>query len=356
MKILIVIQTASEVCRILADYFIESLKELRIQTSFFEYIPDDTNISIKKKTSLLLTSILSTETNNNFSYGDTHSLEKHIRRLKPDIMLAIKADKLPCDFLHYLKKSIPSLIIANYWIDDPHYFDISSKISPLYDFFFTNSPSCVSKHKLAGSSNPAYLSFGCMPKIHNNNIPLSPSEKHKHSCDICFAGTLDITRLRVLESIADLNLKVYSEHYYNQFEQGGVIKKIPIPTSSPIYAKITGYRLWGKELVKAYNCSKIAINIHSPQNAPIMRDYETTACGTMLLTDNAEGLEDKFKIGNEIVCFSSEKELKKIALEYLANETKRKEIAINGMKRSHTEHTYLNRVQEMLSFIQLTKK
>jgi spore maturation protein CgeB len=122
--------------------------------------------------------------------------------------------------------------------------------------------------------------------------------------------------------------------------------------SSVLYNKFTGRSVWGEELVKVYNASKIVINIHSPQPVPIMRDYEVTGCGAFLLTDYANGMENIFELGKELVCFGNATELKDNAIYYLSNQDKIQEIAKRGQQRAYRDHTYAIRMRELLKFIQ----
>ena len=53
-----------------------------------------------------------------------------------------------------------------------------------------------------------------------------------------------------------------------------------------------------KILPKFFNQSKIVLNIHFPQDIPFrtnIRTFETTGCGSFLLTDNTIDLHTFFK-------------------------------------------------------------
>ncbi|MCM8800415.1 MAG: glycosyltransferase [Candidatus Omnitrophica bacterium] len=272
-----------------------------------------------------------------------------ILSFKPKLILVIKGDIIPKDVIIYIKKRF-KIPLANYWIDDPYRLEISRKLSPLYDFFFTNDINSVNVHKDAGCPNVAFLTFGCMPNIHKK-ISLSPGQLKQYRSDICFSGTVNPERAKVFEWLVDFDIKIWAPRFIYYLKQDYKIIKEPIPKNSPLYNKFTGQQVWGKELVKVYNAAKIVLNIHSPQTCPIMRDFEVTACGAFLLTDYVNGLEDFFKINQEIVCFKDKDELRELINFYLRDPQKRQEISMRGQQRAYLEHTYVQRMKELISFI-----
>lgn len=278
-----------------------------------------------------------------------YKILKRIDLFKPDILLVVKGDRIPGEMMKQIKQE-KGVILVNYWLDDPYYISISSKISPFYDYFFTNAASCVEIHLKAGCPHPKFLSFACDPDLHRTVFLIS-KEHQKYGADICFAGTLDEKRLRTLEHIGNYNLRIHSPRFFYRFEEGYKITRFNVPVTSKVYDKFTGISLWGEELVKAYNASKIVLNIHSPQNTPIMRDFEATGCRAFLLSDYCEGLEKMFVLGEEIACFHTTDELIELIDFYLKNHKKRNSIAYNAQNRCYREHTYEKRMQEMITFI-----
>jgi len=113
-------------------------------------------------------------------------------------------------------------------------------------------------------------------------------------------------------------------------------------------------KAWGKEMYNVLFNSLITINRHgkiAENYANNMRLYEATGVGTMLITDFKDNLNEIFKIGEEIECYQNGDELLNKIDFYIKNEGKRKEIAQNGQKRTLTEHTYENRMKELITII-----
>ena len=70
------------------------------------------------------------------------------------------------------------------------------------------------------------------------------------------------------------------------------------------------------------------------------RVVEVPMCGGFLLTSYAEGLEEYFRIGEEIICFTSLQDLISKVKYYLENDEERKKIAAAGYKAALERHTW----------------
>jgi len=280
-------------------------------------------------------------------------LIRKISDFRPQLILVIKGDRIPLEIIREVKEKF-KIPVANYWLDDPGLIEISRKISPAYDFFFTNDPETVQIHKESGCPHVGFISFGCLPDLHKK-IQLSQEEYEKYSSDLCFAGTVTEGRVKVLEALSDFNLKVWSPRFVYSLKENFRIEKTKLPPSSPLYSKFTDRSIWNEELVKVYNASKIVLNIHSLQTIPIMRDFEVTGCGAFLLTDYARSLETMFKLGEEIICYKNIEELKDMVKFYLSHSSEREEIARKGNLKAYRNHTYARRMEELISFIEKEK-
>ncbi len=277
------------------------------------------------------------------------ALIKKISDFRPQFILVIKGDRIPLEIIREIKGKF-KIPVANYWIDDPDSIDVSQKISPNFDYFFTNDPDAVQVHKESGCPHVRFLSFGFLPDLHKK-IQLSEEEYKEYESDVCFAGSVSEGRIKVLEELSNFNLKIWSPRYVYSFKEEYQIEKSKLPTSSPLYSKFTDRAVWNEELVKVYNASKIVLNIHSPQTVPIMRDFEVTGCGAFLMTDKARSLETMFNPGEEIIIYKNIEELKDLVKFYLSNSSGREEIARKGNLRAHRDHTYAKRMEELISFI-----
>ncbi len=103
----------------------------------------------------------------------------------------------------------------------------------------------------------------------------------------------------------------------------------------------------GKEMVEAINSYKIHFNKNISDDINY-RTFETTGCGTMLLTNKTPNLDRLFEVGKEIETYNSLEELDEKIKYYLNNPSKRIEMQKAGHDRSKKEHTYLNRIKNLL--------
>jgi len=105
------------------------------------------------------------------------------------------------------------------------------------------------------------------------------------------------------------------------------------------------------EVGDVYSRSRIVFNT-SIAGDVTMRIFEGTACGALVLTDSvANGLEELFHIGREIVTFEDDDDLWGKIDHYLQNETERARIAEAGYERTCSQHTYVHRMEWMLERI-----
>jgi glycosyltransferase involved in cell wall biosynthesis len=104
-------------------------------------------------------------------------------------------------------------------------------------------------------------------------------------------------------------------------------------------------------LARVYSQSKIVVNITI--NGDInLRLFEGTACGALLLTDSrANGIEQLFDLGHEVIVYDSDQELLDQINYYLAHEDERSQIAEAGQQRCLRDHTFTRRAEQLLGYL-----
>jgi|19_taG_2_1085344.scaffolds.fasta_scaffold03801_4 hypothetical protein len=106
----------------------------------------------------------------------------------------------------------------------------------------------------------------------------------------------------------------------------------------------------GKNMVKTINGYKIHFNKNIGGDINF-RTFETLGCKTFLLTDKTPGLNDLFKIGEEIIIYNNMNDLLDKINYYLKNEKEREEVTTKGYNKVKQYHTYNNRANELVSLI-----
>lgn len=105
------------------------------------------------------------------------------------------------------------------------------------------------------------------------------------------------------------------------------------------------------EVGQIYSQSRIVFNT-SIAGDVTMRIFEGTACGALMVTDSiANGLDELFVIGQELVTYDHDTALLAKIEYYLTHESERATIAQAGQARTLAEHTYAHRAQGILDVI-----
>jgi glycosyltransferase involved in cell wall biosynthesis len=104
-------------------------------------------------------------------------------------------------------------------------------------------------------------------------------------------------------------------------------------------------------LARVYSQSKIVVNITI--NGDInLRLFEGTACGALLLTDSrANGIEQLFDLGHEVIVYDSDSDLLDKVNYYRAHDAERQQIAEAGQQRCLRDHTFIRRAEQLLEYL-----
>lgn len=112
--------------------------------------------------------------------------------------------------------------------------------------------------------------------------------------------------------------------------------------------------LWGVEMYRVLRDAKIVFNRHIDVAGPYannMRLYESTGVGACLLTDAKSNLADLFEPGREVLVYHSMEECLELARHYLEHDNEREAIALAGQQRTLRDHTYTQRMQELVEIV-----
>lgn len=275
----------------------------------------------------------------------------YIATLNPDLVLVLNGiHAFPAS--EALKLRSLGIRTAVWFADDPYFSDISASVATAYDYVFT--------HELGALS--LYQSLGCRQVYY---LPLAADRQtfHPHrvttatSTDVCFIGTAFWNRVKFMDKIAPYlrNRKVLIAgglwnrmRNYKRLRHSIRLEGIPFE-QTPVY----------------YSGAKIVINLHRAaidaqhnKNSRQLtgcsinpRTFEISACGTLQITDIRQDLPHFYVPGQQIETYSSEMELVEKIGHYLTHEDQRSRVALNGLERTLTDHTYRKRLTDMLQII-----
>lgn len=264
---------------------------------------------------------------------------------KPALILALAQAPLTAGSLQKLNHNkIPT---AFWFVEDFRLMEYWQGVAPLYDYFFTiQRGEFLDRLKERGVKNSSYLPLAAPPDIHKE-VELAEDELKTYGSDVSFVGAGYRNRRKFFEGLLDLDFKIWGNEWDLNSPVGRCIQR-------------SGKRIDTEEIVKIFNAAKININLHSstyhngvnPYGDFVNpRTFEILACGGFQLVDHRSLLPELFEIDKEIVCFKDINDLRDKIQYYLKNPEEREDIAIAGRARVLREHTYEQRMKEMLDFI-----
>ncbi|MDQ8757221.1 glycosyltransferase [Sphingosinicella sp. LHD-64] len=164
--------------------------------------------------------------------------------------------------------------------------------------------------------------------------------------DIIFVGGMFLNKMPVLAGIKKAfgrramlrGLSNFKANAYFNLKYGfpGWVRPIPF-----------------EEYVTLYQRAKIGINVHNRGKYTIgnYRLFDLPANGVMQICDGDEYLADYYRVGEEVVGYSSTDELIDKVRYYLDNGEERERIARNGYRRVLASHRIRTRLHELLDLL-----
>ncbi|WP_062047150.1 glycosyltransferase [Bacillus sp. JCM 19034] len=81
------------------------------------------------------------------------------------------------------------------------------------------------------------------------------------------------------------------------------------------------------------------------------RTFDVACAQQFQLIEHKNDIEHHFELGKEIVSYDDTNDLLAKISYYLKNQKERKQIALNARKRVLTDHTFLQRIEKMMTII-----
>ena len=256
-------------------------------------------------------------------------LAAELRRESADVVLVFKGTHLPPTDVGELRGRFGGRWV-NWFPDDPHDHETSTRLAPAYDRFFTHDSASLARHRGAGA-RAHYLTFGCDPEYLR---PPSPPRDGRWTTPLVFVGSRDDVREPVVRALADVGLVAWGPGW-------------PL---GPVY---------GDAFVSALAGARVGVNVHQhfgDRGDPArygtganMRVFELAAVGTPQLSDAKADIARHFTPDREIVLYRSVAELADRARALLADDTLRRQLAAAARERALREHTWRHRLEELLT-------
>jgi spore maturation protein CgeB len=262
----------------------------------------------------------------------------YVKHIKPDILALFKGGSITADTLRKIRETTGTIII-NIMNDNPMLMGNFNAISPCHYYFVKDTYVLKSLRKI-GFRNIHYL-----PQCANHHIrkptKLDAADIEMFSSDIMLMGSMYPYRLRFVEELMDFKPALWGKGWARA-DNAGILK---------LYK---GREIWGVDKTKAICGAAVSLNPHHPLNdirGTQSRTFDIAACGGFQLSEYKEDMEDLFKIGEEIICYRTIDELRKLLKYYLLHPDERREISLAGQKRVLKDHTYDERARQLLEIV-----
>lgn len=262
-----------------------------------------------------------------------------------DLVFLVAQSPMTPQVIEELKRHhIPT---AFWFVEDWQLFTYWKDWAPLYDYFFTIQQGGFSEAlKRIDVKRSRYLPLAADPNIHRP-LELSREEALEFGSAVSHVGAGYRNRHYIFAGMTDLDFKLWGNGWDETSSLGSILQR-------------NGARLTTEESVKVFNATAVNINLHSsafhedvnPDGDYLNpRTFELAACGAFQLTDHRSLMSPVFEEGSEIITFRSGRELRSLTEYYIDHPEERNEIADRARKRVLAEHTYEQRMAEVLEYV-----
>jgi spore maturation protein CgeB len=260
---------------------------------------------------------------------------------QPDIVFVLKGQWILPMTLKILRERQKSALLN--WNPDNPFNPVNSSpwlitAIPYYDCHFTWGRFMIEKLIRAGARRVEYLPFAYDPAFH---FPVTPDTGciDKLAADVCFVGTWEPERERMLKALTDFDLAIWG----GGWSERAVDRRLMSCWRGPAQ--------YGRDMCEIYASSKIVLNLVRTQNgnAHNMRTFEVPATGAFMLSTRTEEQQALLEEGKGAAFFNDTTELRDQIAYYLEREPERKSIAAYGHRMIlRGKHTYRDRMQQLL--------
>ncbi|MDN4523617.1 CgeB family protein [Fictibacillus fluitans] len=274
------------------------------------------------------------------------------QRFQPDLVLTMTGFVLSKEMTDWLgKRHVP---LAVWMTEDPYYMDLTLPIIERYDFIFTIDTAAQKVYEQNGHKLVFPLPLGTEPSV----FKAATEQDAVQERDICLVGFPYPDRIELIKYLldnTDYTITVVGGRWRDDLSQHNENTKLTIiDWSTPL------------EVAEYYRQSKIILNTNRPHNysenknsigvinqSVNNRTFDIAAtCGFQLLSYK-KGISDIFT-DEEIVTFESKEDLLEKIRYYMEDETKRKAMACKAQEKVLKNHTFSNRIQQLVKITRYT--
>lgn len=208
-----------------------------------------------------------------------------------------------------------------------------------YDLVITSFPHYVDRFRSQGLHSE-YLRFAFDERV------LDRLDVHNHTYNVTFVGGFSPRHRQGTAIFEQLAQEGPVEFW------GYGVKNLP---ENSLVRRYHRGQAWGIEMFRILSESRVTLNRHidvARSCANNMRLFEATGVGTCLVTDLKDNLHELFEPDREVVAYTCAEDCIEKVRYLLKRENERVAIAKAGQQRTLREHTYYQRMQELVEIVQ----
>ncbi|MCI0764714.1 glycosyltransferase [Bacillus sp. TL12] len=277
-------------------------------------------------------------------------LQSIVATFQPQVVLTILGDYLSVQAIQYFKEN--GIKLACWMTEDPYYFDKTYQMINRFDYIFTIDTGPL-KHYQFVHQNAYHLPLG------TDSATFKPLlVEHAYKNDLLLVGYPYPTRIHLIHFLlknTNYHICLVGKGWRNRLQK--------LWRNSP---RVTIKDTWMNPKVVSYfyNGASIVLNPHRShnflhnQNASGIisesinnRTFDIAACGAFQLIEEKPNLRSFFT-EEEMVSYQDYEDCLCKVVTYMNNKEKRQVIAQKAQKRVIKQHTFGQRVKEMMNIIQ----
>ncbi len=269
-------------------------------------------------------------------------LKRRLVEEKPEVLFAISGNVLLPETLKWVREKGIGLVLV--LLDSIHRLPLTQLGLSYYDLVYIFEPTDLAfVSRLNGSVS--YLPPAFNPDFY---FPISEAEK---SYDVTFVGTPYHQRLELLDELCRLALeKGVRVALVGKYWHRGIRRwKFRFNYPSIYRFVLKNGMISPPDVNILYNRSKVVLNHHIDIEGEAVncRLFDIAGAGAFQLVDYRCGLGELFKIGEEVVTYSSLEDFTEKIKYFLAEPARRDEVARAAHRRAIAEHTYHQRLKKI---------
>ncbi len=277
-------------------------------------------------------------------------LQSIVTTFQPQLVLSMLGDHLSIQAIQYLKES--GIKLACWLTEDPFYFDKTIQVIDRFDYVFTIDTGAL-KHYQSVHPNAYHLPLGT-----NHTIFRPRLVEHAYKSDLLLVGYPYPTRVNLIHFLlknTNYQITLVGKGWRNRLQK--------IWRNNPrVMIKDTWVE--PQEISYYYNGASIVLNphrshnfLHNQNTSGIIsesinnRTFDIVACGAFQLIEEKPNLRSFFT-EEEMVSYRDYEDCLRKVIAYMNDEEQRQIIAKKAQKIVIEQHTFYQRIKEMIDIIQ----